>query len=501
VGVGLNTSLANEHVVVEGTVADVSEMYDLVIVGGGPGGYSAALYGASAGLKVALVEKDALGGTCLNRGCIPAKAFLETAAVKRHVEHSAEFGIESSATQSGITVNFAVTQARKQKLVAGLVGGIAAMCKGRKVDVFNGVGSLGRGRAVSVAMADGSTADLSGDAVILAAGSVPRLIPGFERGGAIMTSDEVLDLDYLPERVAVIGGGVIGIEFASVFADLGAEVTVLEFLPKILPGLDADLANVVVRAFKKKKVAIKTGVKVTGHTPNGNGGTTVHYSPADGGPDGGTLESVDVDVVIVAVGRRPYSDQLGLVGTAVQVDERGFVVVDEYCQTGEPGVYAVGDVIDTPALAHVGYAEAVLAIKHMLGENPVPVAYDRVPMAIYSHPEVAWAGLGEDAAKEKGVDVLVGKHPFKFNSRAQIVGDTEGLVKVVAKKNPDGTAGQVLGVHMVGPWVTEQLSGGYLAVNWEATVDEVAAFIQPHPSLTELFGETMLSLTGRDFNG
>jgi dihydrolipoamide dehydrogenase len=472
-------------------VAGVSEMYDLVIVGGGPGGYSAALYGASAGLKVALVEKDALGGTCLNRGCIPAKAFLETAAVKRHVEHSAEFGIESSSPK----VNFAVTQARKQKIVAGLVGGIAAMCKGRKVDVFNGVGSLGPGRTVSVAMADGSTADLTGDAVILAAGSVPRLIPGFERGGAIMTSDEVLDLDYVPDRVAVIGGGVIGIEFASVYADLGAQVTVLEFLPKILPGLDTDLANVVVRAFKKKKVDIKTGVKVTGHTP-GASGTTVHF-----GADGGAAESVDVDLVIVAVGRRPFADQLGLVGTAVQVDERGFVVVDEYCQTAEPGVYAVGDVINTPALAHVGYAEAVLAIKHMLGENPLPVAYDRVPMAIYSHPEVAWAGLGEDAAKEQGIDVVVGKHPFKFNSRAQIVGDTEGLVKVVAKKKPDGSAGQVLGVHMVGPWVTEQLSGGYLAVNWEATVDEVAAFIQPHPSLSELFGETMLSLTGRDFNG
>ncbi|HWL41729.1 MAG TPA: dihydrolipoyl dehydrogenase [Ilumatobacter sp.] len=467
-------------------------MYDVVIIGGGPGGYSAALYGASAGLKVALVEKDALGGTCLNRGCIPAKAFLETAAVKRHVEHAGEFGIESSAP----SVNFAVTQARKQKIVAGLVGGIAAMCKGRKVDVFNGVGSLGPGRTVSVAMADGSSATLAGDAVIIAAGSVPRLIPGFEAGGPIMTSDEVLDLDYVPNRVAVIGGGVIGIEFASAFADLGSAVTVLEGLPKILPGLDADLANVVVRAFKKKKVDIKTGVKVTGHTPDASGGTAVHFEGANG-----AAESVDVDVVIVAVGRRPFADQLGLTGTGVTVTERGFVDVDEYCQTGEPGVYAVGDVVNTPALAHVGYAEAIVAIKHLLGEHVLPVAYDRVPMAIYSHPEVAWAGLGEDAAKEQGIDVVVGKHPYKFNSRAQIVGDTDGLVKVVAKKNADGTAGQVLGVHMVGPWVTEQLSGGYLAVNWEATVDEVAAFIQPHPSLSELFGETMLSLTGRDFNG
>jgi dihydrolipoamide dehydrogenase len=465
----------------------VSESFDLVVIGGGPGGYSAALYGASAGLKVAMVEKDALGGTCLNRGCIPAKAFLETAAVKRHVEHAADFGIDASPP----SVNFAVTQARKQKIVAGLVGGIAAMCKGRKVEVFNGVGSLGADHTVSIASAD-ATATITGDSVLLCTGSVPRLIPGFERGGPIMTSDEVLDLDYVPGRVAVIGGGAIGCEFASTFADLGAKVTILEFLPKILPGLDADVANVVVRSFKKKQIDIRTGVKVTGHTPNGSGATTVNF---------GEGESVEVDACIVSVGRRPYADQLGLGGTGVKVTDRGFVDVDEFCRTGEPGVYAIGDLVDTPQLAHVGYAEAILVVKQILGESPMPVMYDRVPWAIYCHPEVAWAGPGEDACKEAGIDIVVGKHPFKFNSRAQIVGETEGMVKVVARKNPDGTAGQVLGVHMVGPWVTEQLAGGYLAVNWEATVPEVAEFIQPHPSLSELFGETMLSLTGRDFNG
>ena len=470
------------------TVAAVTDSFDLVVIGGGPGGYAAALYAASAGMQVALIEKDALGGTCLNRGCIPAKAFLETAAVKRHVEHSADFGIESSAP----SVNFAVTQQRKQKIVAGLVGGIAAMCKGRNVEVFNGVGSLGPDRTVSVTMNDGGSATITGANVILASGSVPRTIPGFDVGGPIMTSDEVLDLEHVPSRVAVIGGGAIGCEFASTFADLGAEVTILEGLPKILPGLDSDVTKIVERSFKKKKITTKTGVKVTGHTPNGSGGTTVQF---------GDGESVEVDVCIVSVGRRPFADQLGLEGTDVQVDERGFVVVDEYCQTAEPGVYAVGDLINTPQLAHVGYAEAILVVKHALGEQPMPIMYDRVPWAIYCDPEVAWAGPGEDAAKEAGIDVVVGKHPFKFNSRAQIIGSTEGMVKVIAKKNADGTAGQVLGVHMVGPWVTEQLSGGYLAVNWEATVDEVAEFIQPHPSMTELFGETMLSLTGRSFNG
>jgi dihydrolipoamide dehydrogenase len=416
----------------------VSDSFDLVVIGGGPGGYAAALYAAAAGLQVALVEKDALGGTCLNRGCIPAKAFLETAAVKRHVDHAADFGIESSSP----SVNFATTQARKQKIVKGLVGGIAAMCKGRKVEVFNGVGALGSGRTVTVTLNDGGTETITGSHIVLASGSVPRLIPNFERGGPILTSDEVLDLDTVPARVVVIGGGAIGCEFASTFADLGAEVTILEGLPKILPGLDADVTKVVEKSFKKKKIVTKTGVMVTGHTPNGSGGTTVHYGEGD---------SVEVDACIVSVGRRPYSDQLGLEGTSVEVDGRGFVVGDEYCQTAEPGVYAIGDLIDTPALAHVGYAEAVLVVKHLLGEAPMPVMYDRVPWAIYCHPEVAWAGPGEDAAKAAGIDVVVGKHPFKFNSRAQIVGETDGLVKVIAKKNADGSAGQVLGVHMVGP--------------------------------------------------
>ncbi len=466
----------------------MSENFDLVVIGGGPGGYSAALYAASAGLSVALVEKDKLGGTCLNRGCIPAKAFLETAAVHRHVQHAADFGIESSSPQ----VRFEVTQARKRKIVEGLVGGIGAMCKARKVTVLNGEGSLRPGRRVDVRHADGATTEVTGDHVLLAAGSVPRTIPGFEPGGPIMTSDEVLELEMVPQRIAVIGGGAIGCEFASTFADLGAEVTILEGLPKILPGLDTDVANVVVKSFKRKSIDIRTGVSVSGHTPQADGSTVVHLA------DGTELQ---VDAVIVSVGRRPNSAPLGLEATVVSVDERGFVVTNEYCETTEEGVYAIGDLIDSPQLAHVAYAEAVMVVKHLLGEQPLPVDYDRVPWAIYCDPEVAWAGPGEDAAKAAGLDVVVGKHPFKFNSRAQIVGSTDGMVKVIAKKNSDGTAGQVLGVHMVGPWVTEQLSGGYLAVNWEASVDEIAEFIMPHPSLSELFGETMLSMTGRSFNG
>lgn len=467
------------------------QQFDLVVIGGGPGGYGAALYATSAGLSVALVEKGALGGTCLNRGCIPAKAFLESAAVNRHVQHAAEFGIESSAP----IVNFAVVQARKQRIVDGIVKGLGTFMKSKKITVLDGIGTLGANRTVTVAHPDGSTSTVTGTNVILASGSVPRTIPGFEPAGPVMTSDEVLMLNYVPARVAVIGGGAIGCEFASTFADLGSQVTILEGLPKVLPGLDTDVANVVVRSFKKKNIDIKTGVKVLGHTPNGLGGTTVHFGFADG-----DAQNLEVDAVVVSIGRRPFADQLGLQGTAVSVSDRGFVEVDQYCSTAEPGVYAIGDLIDTPALAHVGYAEAILVTKHILDEAPNPIRYDRVPWAIYCHPEVAFSGPSEEAARAAGFDVVVAKHQFRANSRAQILGELDGLVKVIAKKNTDGTAGQVLGVHMVGPWVTEQLSGGYLAVNWEATVAEIAEFIQPHPSLTELFGETVLSLTGRSLN-
>ena len=458
-----------------------------MVIGGGPGGYAAAFYGASAGLNVALIEKDTIGGTCLNRGCIPAKAFLETAAVNRHVQHAGDFGISATAAR----IDFAVAQTRKQGIVQGLVKGLTGLTKSKKVTYLVGTGSVRANKTVEVALADGSSRTLQGRSVIIATGSTPRTIPGFTPGGPIMTSDEVLMLSTIPQRIAVIGGGAIGCEFASTFADLGARVTILEGLPKILPGLDTDVANVVVKSFKKKGIDIRTGVAVTGHTPNASGGTTVAF---------GDGESVEVDAVIVSVGRKPYSEGLGLENTAVRVSDRGFIDVDGYCQTSESGVYAVGDIINTPQLAHVAYAEAIVAVKHILGETVYPVMYDRVPWAIYCHPEVAWAGPSEDEARAKGYDVVVAKHQFRANSRAMILGETDGLVKVIAKKNADGSAGQVLGVHMVGPWVTEQLSGGYLAVNWEATVEEIAEFLQPHPSLSELFGETVMSLTGRSIN-
>lgn len=459
-----------------------AQQFDVVIIGGGPAGYAAALRGGLAGLNIAVVEKEKVGGTCLHRGCIPAKEFLETASVYRTVIGAKEFGIAVDAP----TVEFAQSQARKQKVVEQLWKGLQGLMKKRKVTTFIGTGSLGADHVVRV---DDGT-ELVGDHVILASGSVPRTLPGFGVDGKlVLTSDEVLDLERLPASAVVVGGGAIGCEFASMLSDLGSQVTILEALPKILPGCDKDVADVVLRSFKKRGIEVRTGAMVKGHTPSPDGtSTTVAF---------GDGEQVTVDAVVMSVGRRALSNNLGLDGTKVRVDERGFVEVDEYMRTGEPGVFAAGDLVDTPALAHVGFAEAVVIIDQILGDSVVPVDYSKVPWCIYCHPEVAFAGLSEEAAREAGFDVVTKKDPYGGNGRALIVGEPEGVVKVICEKGPDGKAGRILGVHMVGPWVTEQLGQGYLSVNWEATPNEVAHYIQPHPTLSETFGETVLALTGR----
>ncbi len=469
----------------------MAEEYDVVIVGGGPGGYAAALYAASADLSVALVERDRVGGTCLHRGCIPAKELLETASVVRTVAGAEEFGVATPAP----TVDLGVSMRRKQQVVENLWKGLQGLLQRRGIATFAGTGRLaggGVGGRVVVSSEHQPDQELRADHVVLASGSVPRTLPGFEVDGRfVLSSDEVLTMSDLPASAAVIGGGAIGCEFASMLADLGVRVTLLEGLAKILPGCDTDVAAVVRKSFERRGIDVRTGIEVLGHTP----GTTTTAVMLDGG------ESVEVERVVVSVGRRPLSETLGLEGTAVEVDERGFVKIDQTCRTTCAGVWAVGDVVATPQLAHVGFAEGIVAVKDILGESPLSVQYDRVPWCIYCHPEVAFAGHSEESARQAGHDVVVATHRFRGNGRALIVGEPEGLVKVIAARGDDGAAGQVLGVHMVGPWVTEQLGQGYLAVNWEATVDEVAELVQPHPTLSEAFGEAVMSLTGRGLHG
>jgi dihydrolipoamide dehydrogenase len=455
--------------------------FDLVILGGGPGGYAAALYGASAGMNIAMVEELRVGGTCLHRGCIPAKELLQTAEVLRTVRGAAEFGV----TTSDPSLQLATSQSRKQAVVDRLTSGLESLLKGRKVTVVPGTGVLEPdGRTLRIS--DGTT--IRGRNVLIATGSLPRelAVDGFAFDGErVLSSEEVLQLPEVPPRVVVIGGGAIGCEFASFFVDAGSEVTILEALPQILSGVDQQVAQTVVRAFQKRGIKTHTGVKVLGFD-----GKAVRFEGKNG------EEQLPVDKVVVSVGRRPRSENAGLDGAGVKVDERGYVVVDGNMRTNVEGVYAVGDVVATPQLAHVAFSEAVVAIKTMLGESPVPLDYDKVPWGIYCHPEVAFCGLTEAQAKERGYDVQTSAHRWGGNGRALIVGETDGMVKIVSERG-----GAILGVHIAGPWATELIAEAYLTVNWEATPADVGLLIHAHPTLSELFGESVLALTGRSLHG
>ena len=460
------------------------EHFDVVVLGGGPGGYAAALYGAAAGLNIALVEEARVGGTCLHRGCIPAKELLQTAEVLRTVRGAKEFGVDAGQP----TVDLATSLARKQTVVDRLTKGLEGLLKGRKVTVVPGTGTVVDAAAHHVRVSDGT--ELTGEALILATGSAPRSIPGFDFDGErVLSSDHVLEMVHVPGRTAIIGGGAIGCEFASYLADVGSEVTVLEALPGILPGVDPQVAEVVARSFKKRRITVETGITITGY--DRGDALTVHAQRGE------ETRDLEVDAIVVSVGRRPRSENVGLEGSGVEVNDRGFVVVDDHMRTAVPGVYAVGDLVPTPALAHVGFAEAIVAITTILGEAAVPIDYDRVPWGIYCHPEVAFAGLTEQAAIDRGYDVETSVHRFMGNSRAILIGETDGMVKIVAERG----SGVILGVHIAGAWATELIGEGYLAVNWEATAADLGALIHPHPTLGELFGESALALTGRSLHG
>jgi dihydrolipoamide dehydrogenase len=461
----------------------VAEQFDVVVLGGGPGGYAAALYGSAAGLRIALVEDQKVGGTCLHQGCIPAKALLQTAEVLRTVAGAKEFGVDGGQP----TLDLGVSQTRKQQVIDKLTKGLEATLKGRKVTIVNGTGSLVDAAARHIRVSDGS--ELKGDALIIATGSTPRSLPGLEFDGArILSSDHVLELQEVPPRVAIIGGGAIGCEFASLLADIGTDVTLIEMLPRILPGVDKQVSDVVARSFRKRGIGIHTDAKLT--SIEGTRDLAVAFESNQG------TSTVTVDHVVVSIGRAPRSGEIGLDGSGIEVDPRGYILVDGHMRTTVPGVYAVGDVVPSPALAHVGFAEAIVAIKNILGEPATPVDYAKVPWGIYCHPEVAYAGISEDEARSLGYDVVTAVHRAGGDGRALIIGETDGLCKVVAERD-----GPILGVHIVGAWATELIAEGYLAVNWEATPEDIAGLVHPHPTLSELFGEAALSLTGRSLHG
>jgi dihydrolipoamide dehydrogenase len=461
----------------------MAEQFDVTVIGAGPGGYVAAIRAAQVGLKTSIIERDKdLGGTCLLRGCIPTKELLHSAHVYELIKEPAEFGVEIT----GATLNFPSVIKRKNAIVTKLSKGVEFLMKKNKITVFKGHGKLeGKGR-VTVTDAAGKVTDVPTKNVIIATGSAVRLLPGLTiQNPRIVTSDELLDFQHVPKSMVVLGAGAVGVEFASVFNRFGSEVTVIEMLDRLVPIEDEETSKELQRAFRKRKINVLTSTKFENATVNTND-VTINYTDSKGKP--GTITA---ETLLVAIGRRPVTDNLGLENTKCEV-ERGYIKVDGYMCTAEPNVYAIGDVVPTPWLAHVASKEGCLAAEHIAGRNPHPIKYNLVPNCTYCEPEIGSVGLTEAKAKEKGYDVKVGKFPFSALGKAMILGETEGFVKVIADAKYD----EVLGVHMIGPHATDLLAEACVAMGLEATAEEFGHIMHAHPTLSEAVMEAAEAVHG-----
>lgn len=447
--------------------------FDIVVLGGGSGGYAAALRASELGKSVALIEKDKVGGTCLHRGCIPTKALLHAAEVAEHVRDAAHVGV--TATLEGIDP--AGVRAYREGIVAKKFKGLEGLVKARGITTVAGLGRLNADRSISV----GDDVYVGGD-VVLATGSYSRSLPGLEIGGRILTSEQALALDVIPERVLVLGGGVIGVEFASVWRSFGTEVTIIEALPHLVPNEDIALSKGLERAFRRRGIQYSLGVRFQTASQDE---TSVTVTLEDG-------KEFTADYLLVAVGRGPVTADLGFEEAGVKLD-RGFVTVDQDLRTGVPGVWAVGDIVPGLQLAHRGFQQGIAVAERIAGLSPVNIPDSQIPKVTYSSPEVASVGVTEDAAiAEHGADAVVAyEYNLAGNGKSEIIG-TSGLVKVVRLKD-----GPVVGVHLLGDRVGELITEGQLAVAWEAHPEDIAPLIHAHPTQSEALGEAFLALAGK----
>jgi len=453
----------------------LAEQFDVTIIGSGPGGYVAAVRGAQVGLKVALIEKEKdarLGGTCGLRGCIPTKALLMAAHLYEQAGHFSDFGIKVE----NLGFDWTQVQKRKSDVVAKNSAGVSYLMKKNKITVFNGFGKIaGRGK-VEVTADGGKKQIIETKNIIIATGSVVKPFPGFETDGKqVVNSDQILELERVPKSMIVMGSGAVGVEFASVYARFGCETTVIEFLPRIVPVEDEEVSKELARSFKKQKIKIETGIKLDKLEKSKKG------VKATGKNDKGADVSFEAEMFLVAVGRMPYLENLGLENTKVKVSERGTVEVNEYCETAEPNIFAIGDVIATPWLAHLASKEGIMVVEKLAGKKVEPINMRLVPNCTYCDPEVASVGLTEAKAREEGYDVKVGKFPFSASGKARILGETDGFVKIVSEKKYD----EVLGVHIIGPHATELLAEACVAMSLETTADELGRTIHAHPTVSE----------------